>query len=36
MKVSGYDGNKVILEVVDDNVVGDPKKNDEIGLWFFF
>ena len=32
MEVSGSDGKKVIWEVIDDNVVEDPNKNDEIGL----
>ena len=30
VEVSGFDGKKVLCEVVDNNVVEDPKYNDEI------
>ena len=32
MKVPGFEGKRVLWEVVDDNVVEDPKDNDEIGI----
>ena len=35
MEVSGYDGNKVLWEVVDGHVVEDTRENYEIGLQVF-
>ena len=32
VEVSGFDWKKVIWEVVEDHVVEEEKKNDEIGL----
>ena len=30
--MSGCDGNNVVLEVLNDHVVEDPRENNEIGL----
>ena len=36
MEVSGSHRSKVIWEVADNNVVEDPKNNDEVGLrWLY-
>ena len=32
VEVLGYDGNKVVLEVVDDHNVNETNDNDDIGL----
>ena len=36
MEVSGYDGKKVVLKVVDDHVVEEGQEHDEIGLRGFY
>ena len=35
MEVFGHDGNKVLWEVFNDHVIGEPTDNDEIGLLGF-
>ena len=35
VKVSYYDGNNIVWEVVEDCVVNDKKDNIDIGLWVF-
>ena len=34
--MSGCDGNNVVLEVLNDHVVEDPRENNEIGLRGFY
>ena len=32
-EVIGYDGKRVLWEVVDHHIIEDPKEKDDIGLW---